>query len=483
MSRKLYTLIILVLWLALVGRLLYTSYFQGRGSYVSLETGLKELPDESEWMNIYHDGKKMGYAVSTVENRAAEGYKIKSSSHLNLVFGGLQSEIHMESSALIDTLFRLNSFSFWLQSDQYSTNLEGEKMGTTMILKFIQGADTSVSRFEVPEDLYTYSAIQPMVASKGITAGQTIRVPAYDPMSNEMADVLISHEGKELLEIGGQGMILNKLKIEFQGVPSIMWLDDNGLTYREETIMGMTMERTTPEEALAEIHAPEVDLLSGFAIKPSQPLRRTNRIEELILEVSGIEPSTLELVSSNRQELISTDPLQLRLTKGATPISDSQVSMYLKSTEMIQAQHEIITGQLSKIFTENKAAEPSKVLTEWVYNYLEKRPVASISGAVEILDKGIGDCTEHTTLFTALSRAKGIPTKIHIGLVHIQGQFLFHAWPVVAIDGEWVDVDPSLNQYPADATHIALLEGDFENLSSLTSVLGNIEIKVLSQNY
>ena len=98
MSRRVYTTILLLLWIGLVGRLIYTSYFQGAGSYVSLETGLKELPDESEWMNIFHDGRKMGYAVSTIENHGVEGYRVKSSSHLNLVFGGLQTEVHLESS-------------------------------------------------------------------------------------------------------------------------------------------------------------------------------------------------------------------------------------------------------------------------------------------------------------------------------------------------------------------------------------------------
>lgn len=461
---------------------MYTTYFQGAGSYVSLETGLKELPDESEWMNIFHDGKKMGYAVSTIENRGAEGYKVKSSSHLTLVFGGLDSEVHLESSAIIDTLFMLQSFTFWMQSQEYSTHVEGEKTGSTMILKFIQDSDTSITSLEVPEDLYTYSAIQPMVASKGIEPGQTIKVPAYDPMSNEMADVFVTHEGKELQEVAGENLILNKLKVEFKGIPSILYLDDNGLTYREETIMGMTMERTTPEEALAEVQAPEVDLLSGFSIKPVPPIRESGKLEVLKLEISGIDASGFLALQSNRQKVIRAEPLQLELSQASTEIIDPDNERYLRATEMIQSKHPEIVRQLPRIF-KYPEIEDSRILTEWVYNYLEKRPVASISGAVDILRQGVGDCTEHTTLFTSLSRARGIPTKIHIGLVHLQGRFLFHAWPVVAINGQWVDVDPSLNQFPADVTHIALLEGDFENLSNLIPALGNIAINVISQQY
>jgi len=484
MKRRIYLTLLILFWLTLSGRLIYTSYFQGSAGYISLETGLKELPDESEWMNIFHDGRKMGYSTYTIENKGQAGYKIKSSSHLNVVFGGLESEVHLESAASIDTLFRLNNFSFWMQSDQYSTRVEGSKSGTTMSLNFIQGEDTSVSQIEVPEDLYTYTAIQPMVASKGIEIGETIKVPAYDPMSNEMADVTISHEGKEIQEIAGNNMILNKLRIEFKGIPSIMWLDDNGLTYKEETIMGMTMERTTPEEAMLRAQTAEVDLVSGFEIKPSHTLNRVSKIKELVLEIEGISPATLEALSSERQQIVSTNPLRLKLSTKPSAVDPEQLKVHLKASNMIQSDHPLIVDQLNKILSGKETrTKASQTITQWVYGYLEKRPVASISGAVEILNTGVGDCTEHTTLYTALSRAEGIPTKVHIGLVYVQGRFLFHAWPVVAINGIWIDVDPSLNQFPADATHIALLEGDFENLTDLIPILGNIKIKVIEQQY
>ena len=485
MPRKLYILLLLSVWLLLSGRLIYENYFnQSAPQYVSLETGLRELPSESEWMNIYHSGHKMGHTVYTINNRGEQGYLIKSSTHLKIVFGGLESEIHLENTAEIDTSFRLESFTFWMLSDQYSTEIIGKKNGEIMTLRFIQGDDTTTSEIIVPEELYTYTAIQPMVASKGIKEGGTVRVPAYDPMSNEMADVTISHEGKEFQDIGGEKMILNKLKIEFKGIPSIMWLDDNGITYKEETIMGMTMERTTPELALAKSETAEVDLLNGFAIIPNYPISRPEKLKELVIEISELAADRILSLESQRQQVIKKNPLTLRLRPSTTQQAKIPIQNYLQPSEMIQSEHQQIKDQVRIILGDVGMLESkSSRLTEWVYKYLEKRPVASISGAVEILNTGVGDCTEHTTLFTALSRAAGIPTKVHIGIVYLQGRFLFHAWPVVAIDGEWVDVDPSLNQYPADATHIALLEGDFENLTDLIPVLGNIEIKILEQHY
>lgn len=485
MKKRLYLITLTLVWLFLSGRLLYMTYFQGgSGTYLSLASGMRELPSESEWMNIFLDGKKMGHTVYSIENQGAKGYTIKSSSNLNVVFGGLESEIHLENTAYMDTSFRLEAFNFWMLSDQYSTHVIGQKNGSIMSLQFIQGEDTSRTEITVPEDLYTYTAIQPMVASKGILEGQTIKVPAYDAMSNEMADVTITHEGKEIIEIAGEKHLLNKLRIEFKSIPSIMWLDDNGITYKEETIMGMMMERTTPELALAKSESGEVDLLNGFAVTPNFPISNTGGLKELKIELSGVSPDVLAGLTSARQQIVSTDPLVLSLTQLATPIDPTELDVNLQASDMVQSDHAQIKSKAKQILKgEEKAIAISHTLTKWVYNYLDKKPVASISGAVDILNTGVGDCTEHTTLYAALSRAAGVPTKIHIGLVYLQGRFLFHAWPVVAIDGEWVDVDPSLNQFPADATHLALVEGDFENLTNLIPVLGNVEIKLLEQRF
>ncbi|RMF08570.1 MAG: transglutaminase domain-containing protein [Candidatus Neomarinimicrobiota bacterium] len=121
----------------------------------------------------------------------------------------------------------------------------------------------------------------------------------------------------------------------------------------------------------------------------------------------------------------------------------------------------------------------ARELLRFVYSTLEKVPVANLSTALDILAQKKGDCSEHTTLYASLSRALRIPTRVRIGLVHLQGRFLYHAWPVVYSQGQWWDVDPTLNQFPADATHIPLLEGDPTQLSGLLPGLGRLSITLL----
>ncbi len=486
LSRILYIVILFGVWSFLAGRLLIQTYFPDEGHirYVSLETGMRNLPTESEWMSIYHQGQRLGYAVFNVINRDTLGYTIKSTSQMNIALAGIKTNIHMETAVDVDPLFRLDSFRFWLVSEQYRTRIKGIKDGTEMHLTFYQGEDSTLQTIQVPQEVYTNTGIQPMVASQGIKPGETLRMDAFDPASLEMSTMEVHHAGKEEVYIGSTPYELNRLELNFKGIPSILWLDDNGMTYREETVMGLVMERSTPEEAMALADAGDLDLLEAYAVRPQPPIIGAASLQTLTVQLDGVEPELFEVLESPRQHVLSTDPMILMLSRQSEATAPPGDGEFLNATEIIQCEAPLIQQTAQKILAKAPTlGQQARALTFWVFDHLAKKPVVSISSSVEILEAGFGDCSEHTTLFTALSRAARIPTRIHVGLVHVQGRFLYHAWPVIYLNGEWIDVDPTLGQFPADATHIALLEGDFANLSQLIPVLGNVQIRVLEQQY
>jgi len=97
---------------------------------------------------------------------------------------------------------------------------------------------------------------------------------------------------------------------------------------------------------------------------------------------------------------------------------------------------------------------------------------------VDVLEVRKGDCNEHTSLYTALARSIGLPTKVCIGIVYKEGRFYYHAWPAVFL-GSWLPIDPTFGQEIADAAHIKLLEGGFERQADLMRVVGKISVTVL----
>jgi transglutaminase-like putative cysteine protease len=110
---------------------------------------------------------------------------------------------------------------------------------------------------------------------------------------------------------------------------------------------------------------------------------------------------------------------------------------------------------------------------------LEKRITFSVPNAVQVLETLQGDCNEHTVLYVALARALGLPARTAIGLVYVNGAFFYHAWPEVWLD-EWVAVDPTFGQFPADASHIRFVIGGLAQQVEIVRLIGNLDIEVIN---
>jgi transglutaminase-like putative cysteine protease len=112
----------------------------------------------------------------------------------------------------------------------------------------------------------------------------------------------------------------------------------------------------------------------------------------------------------------------------------------------------------------------------------------SLPSAREVLRTKVGDCNEHTALYVAMARAAGIPSRIAVGLVYTRGAFYYHAWPEVFVDetgsgvgrrGVWLPVDPTLNQFPADATHLRLARGGLDRQASILPLVGRLTMTIV----
>ena len=96
----------------------------------------------------------------------------------------------------------------------------------------------------------------------------------------------------------------------------------------------------------------------------------------------------------------------------------------------------------------------------------------------------VGDCNEHTALYVAMARALGLPARVAVGLVYLRGAFYYHAWAEVWIDeapgrGLWLPVDPTLDEFPADATHVRLARGGLDRQTAILALVGQAKLEVL----
>jgi transglutaminase-like putative cysteine protease len=127
---------------------------------------------------------------------------------------------------------------------------------------------------------------------------------------------------------------------------------------------------------------------------------------------------------------------------------------------------------------ERDPARVAAALTHWVAHTVRAEPSTAFPQASGVLIRRRGDCNEHTVLFVALARALGLPARPVAGLLLVDGRYYYHAWAEVYL-GDWVAVDPTLDQFPADVAHLRLVADGLARPTDLAPRVGRLTIDTL----
>jgi transglutaminase-like putative cysteine protease len=224
-------------------------------------------------------------------------------------------------------------------------------------------------------------------------------------------------------------------------------------------------------------------LIEGTAISSNVDLRDVEERSHLAVRLRAVDLAGFDL-DGGRQRL-SGDTLVVTRGTGAAATyrlpyaAGGAPALEMAATPLIQADDPRIIATARRIVGDE--ADPAAVallLNDWVFRTLRKDVVLSVPSALQVLAARQGDCNEHTVLYVALARALGLPARTAVGLVHIRGRFYYHAWPEVWL-GEWVAVDPTLGQYPADASHLRFIIGGLAQQVELIRLIGRLQLEVL----
>jgi hypothetical protein len=335
-----------------------------------------------------------------------------------------------------------------------------------------------------PKDLHLQSDLKLLLMGKDMKIGSKYSFPFLDPTTMSTSSMNIEVEGEEELEISGQKMWAYKVRMSFMGMDSYAWMTTDGQTLKELAPLGFTSVKETEKEALTEHweNSDSIDIISSTAIKPEGTMPDPAGLKMLKINISGIEARTLAL-SSERQEFdgffltMRRENLEA-ISSYQVPCQKKEMLLQMAPTPFVQSDNDKIAGKAREIIgAEKDALKASRLLYDWVYKNIKKKFTISLPSALEVLKVGEGDCNEHTVLYAALARSVGIPTRMAIGVVSVNGGFYYHAWPEVYV-GQWLSIDPTLGQFPSDVSHIRIIEGDIDKWIELFKVVGKIRIKI-----
>jgi len=486
MRKKIIGTLILLFWFTMLGMLIERTYFRP-SSVIALDAVTEEgVRAADEWFGIYQHGKKIGYAhTQTIPE--AETYRLSEESELDILALGSVQHVKTTINSYTTRNFLLKYFDFSLQSEMSVMNIKGAVLGNKLVLDIDSGGRTRTERIPLKNPPYLSPSIKPAVLLAGVGTGKEYRFPVFNPATMSTEEARITVEAQERIKIGDAEQTLYRLKESFQGMETTSWVTQDGETIKEESALGYVLFKEGMAEAKKlDASGPDVDIIDLTMI-PSDPIKESSEVTYLQARLQGVPIQGFQL-DGDRQALAG-DVIQIRTEDVSpgyrlpyAPQTRKDLGAYLQPNALIQSDDEKIISQSARILAgEKDAREAAKKLNEWVFGALKKKVAVTIPSALEVLNQREGDCKEHTALYTALARAAGIPTRMAAGIVYMRDGFYYHAWPEVWI-GKWIAIDPTFNQFPADATHIRFVSGNLDQQSEIVRLIGKLKVEVLKYN-
>ena len=407
---------------------------------------------------------------------------------------GAHTVTTLRTTARVNRAFELQSFEFALDPGTGPIKIGGIARDQDLHISITSGGQTRTEVRRLAERPMLSLNLVRRLAGEGLIPGSVHRWAMFDPATLRNAPVTVRVGGREIVRSAGTPIPAFRVEMEFTGLKTTAWITDTGEIVREESPLGFITVREPQERARALAIDGRIrqDLLDTSAVVPAvarrtpplPPIDDPRNVKRLRMRVDGADLSSPDLhgvgqridgdiVEITDAQTLVAGPADLDLVQHVNP----ELLIESDDPDIRAAAQEAVRGAAG---TRARA----EALTRFVNATVQKKPTVSIPSAREVWRTRIGDCNEHTALFVAMSRSIGIPARIAVGLAFVRGAFYYHAWPEVYIDegaarGFWLPVDPTFNQFPADATHLRLARGGLDKQAAIIPLIGRLKITIL----
>jgi len=471
-------------WLFFLGLWVYKSLGPPSNPASTLQPPAEKIliQDSEDWMSIYFNNQKIGYA-HTVKQRSAKGYAITQDLFLSLMVLGFPRQMHLSFTSALTPDFLLNNFHFKMVSGYMTYSINGKVEGSNLRLTSDLMGQTQTYRLPLKEPPQLPLTLPYQIYRAQMKPGDRASFSLFDPAMMASHPVTIQAGPTESLALEGEVRPGQRFEMNFLGNKMTVWIDYKGRVLKEEGLMGFRLIRSTREKAQKIDKESGPDLATEVSIPvPNPPDPKT--VKKLIVRLTPIPekiPQTdgRQFIRDNRifieQEAFSSSDSYL------LPYDRGDQDRYLADHPVLTLKEPRLQKALKEALGGEKEAQKAAIrLNTWVFQQIKKQPTLSIPRAVEVLLHREGDCNEHATLLLALLRAAGIPSRMVLGVTLVRNRFFYHAWVEAYLGRKWISLDPTFNQVPADVTHLKLAEGLEEGMASLIPIIGKLKIEIES---
>ena len=291
-------------------------------------------------------------------------------------------------------------------------------------------------------------------------------------------------------------------------VPTAMTecLDEHGDVVRAESRLGIgTFVLTRVDRSRAQAPLPGgaagVDVLRRSVVEVRPPADALLSAQRAVVTVRARSGQVLPLPSSGAQRVdAAADGASWRVdidsARGsAAAAGDASDPRYRDASPIIDSDDPVIRDAVQRTLASARAGDAARAeaLRAFVHRHITGKDLASVfASASSVMRDRSGDCTEHAVLLAAMLRAAGIPSRLAAGMVYarefagVRGCYAWHMWTQALIDGEWRDLDATLDARAFHAGHILVATGAQDGASidpvfaGMVMSVGNLSVEVES---
>jgi hypothetical protein len=480
-SLKLLNIFVVSAWGILLLVLLYKNYI---GMTLEKTVVLGDaFNNKVYWYGIYVMDSKIGSAHTSID-RIGQEIIIKHEREIKVKKEG-------KEQLFVEKLTCLSDLHYSIKSLEYVSHFDDEKgikvtgqVESGEILFFLESSEKRKT-YKTRTDgiFYLPTTFLPVIIRNNPAPGTAFSVPFLNFANLSIDTARVVLEDIRPLKVGTN--IVNLYK--FKSGDTFWWCDERGDIIKEKNPIGGVMYSEV--EIFAKDPAERIlfDYTELPAIKANRVLTDSEAGRFLKVRIRNLTLNPK--IYLNCPIAVTDDILTIRKRtfaeiKGKSyqlPYKEEKYAKYTQPDEWVMSTYEPLskTGRIYAKSYNNDTVPFANYLTSYLFQLIRTTPSFVLSNSEQIFKSSLyGDYLEKTVMFATYARAAGLPTRLIGGLIYRDGYFYFHAWPEIWLQ-EWIPVDPTYNQFPADVTHIPIREGTLQDITSFVGELKKATIEIL----
>lgn len=463
-------------WLCLLPLLLFGSLAWGR---------------QITWFAVYLDGQQVGH-MQWQRQRFGELVETRSELSIGLLRGEQPMPVLSHESSLETDRGEPRGFSSRFEAGGSSASVHAKVDPLGHVVAEVQtDQQHQTVRFQWPQQALLAEG-QRLELLRLLQSGQRHwRGRGFEPASMQALDLAIELRGRRQVELeDGRAelwQVRHSLGRGDSAVEVDSWVDPTDATARQLRIpaLGLELELRACSESCAKAPYQAADVFASTLVAAPRSLGVRERRLALAFDLELRRGRGELLAAVPGQTILSQQGARVTLRVAARggaemppQADDLAANRWLQSTHPeIQRFAQQAVGRsrdsgrrMGRLERAVRAALATKSLR------------VGYASALEALQRGEGDCTEHAVLLAAAARALGIPARVVTGLAYAprfgtrNDVFVPHAWVIAWTGKRWQGFDAALPRF--DSGHIGLTAGSGDPFDFYAGVelLGNIAI-------